>query len=164
MTLEGGPGRVAIALICAQSFTYTYASISSYLGGAGFIKVNLNPLDWRDPEDRAAFLDDCAPEIYSGDPLSFLALMRLPLRHRPRALVSTSMELAAGVCARARRPTSAARCSICTPSTSAGWSLRARTRGSGAGAGTGSSRTTCTWRSSTTPAAPRPRAGSGRSR
>jgi len=96
VSLEGGAGRVAIALICAQSFTYTYASISSYLGGAGFIKVNLNPLDWREPEDRTAFLDDCAPEVYSGDPLSFLALMRLPLRHRPRALVSTSMALAPG--------------------------------------------------------------------
>ena len=71
MALEGGPGRVAIALVCAQSFTYTYASISSYLGGAGFVKVNLNPLDWRDPADRAAFLDDCAPAIYSGDPSPF---------------------------------------------------------------------------------------------
>ena len=96
VALEGGPGRVAIALVCAQSFTYTYASVSSYLGGAGFVKVNLNPLDWRDPADRAAFLDDCAPAIYSGDPLSFLELLRLPLRHRPQALVSTSMALAPG--------------------------------------------------------------------
>jgi len=94
--LEGGPGRVAIALVCAQSFTYTYASVSAYLGGAGFVKLNLNPLDWRDPADRAAFLDDCAPEVLSGDPLSFLALARLPLRHRPRALVSTSLALAPG--------------------------------------------------------------------
>ena len=96
VALEGGPGRVAIALVCAQSFTYTYASVSSYLGGAGFVKVNLNPLDWRDPADRASFLDDCEPDIYSGDPLSFLELLRLPLRHRPRALVSTSMALAPG--------------------------------------------------------------------
>jgi phenylacetate-CoA ligase len=96
VTLEGGAGRVAMALVCAQSFTYTYASISSYLGGAGFVKVNLNPRDWRDPADRASFLDDCAPAIYSGDPLSFLELMRLPLRHRPQALVSTSMTLASG--------------------------------------------------------------------
>jgi phenylacetate-CoA ligase len=91
--LEGGSGAVAIALVCAQSFTYTYASISAYLGGAAFIKVNLNPLDWSDPADRAAFLEDCAPEIVSGDPLSLLELLRLPLRHRPRALVSTSMSL-----------------------------------------------------------------------
>ena len=96
MALEAGPGRVAIALVCAQSFTYTYASISSYLGGAGFVKVNLNPLDWRDPADRGAFLDDCGPAIYSGDPLSLLELMRLPLRRRPQALVSTSMRLAPG--------------------------------------------------------------------
>lgn len=96
LTLEGGAGRVAITLVCAQSFTYSYASISSYLGGAGFVKLNLNPLDWRDPGDRAAFLDDLGPEIYSGDPLSFLELMRLPLRHRPRALVSTAMTLTPG--------------------------------------------------------------------
>ncbi len=96
VALEGGPGRVAIALVCAQSFTYTYASISSYLGGAGFIKVNLNPLDWREPADRAVFLDDCEPGIYSGDPLSLRELMRLPLRHRPLALVSTSMALTPG--------------------------------------------------------------------
>ena len=96
VTLAGGAGRVAVALVCAQSFTYTYASISAYLAGAGFVKVNLNPRDWRDPADRAAFLDDCAPEIYSGDPLSFLELMRLPLRHRPQALVSTAMTLTSG--------------------------------------------------------------------
>lgn len=94
--LEGGPGRVAIALICAQSFTYTYASVSAYLGGAGFVKLNLNPLDWRVPSDRAAFLDGIGPEVVSGDPLSFLELLRLPLRHRPKALVSTAMALAPG--------------------------------------------------------------------
>jgi phenylacetate-CoA ligase len=97
VALAGGAGRVAIALVCAQSFTYTYASISAYLGGAGFVKVNLNPLDWRDPADRAAFLDECAPQIYSGDPLSFCELLRLPLRHAPQALVSTSMALAPGL-------------------------------------------------------------------
>ena len=88
-----GRPRVSIVLACFQRRTYTYASLSSYLGGAGFAKVNLNPDDWREPDDRQRFLDDCQPEIYTGDPLSFAELARLPLAHRPKALISTAMQL-----------------------------------------------------------------------
>lgn len=97
VTLEGGNERVAIILVCAQSRTFTYASVSSYLGEAGFIKLNLNPNDWRQPDDRVQFLDSCNPEIYSGDPISLQELARLPLRTRPKALVSTSMTLLPGL-------------------------------------------------------------------
>ena len=85
--------RVSIVLVCAQKRTFTYATVSSYLGEAGFLKLNLNPSDWRHPDDRVQFLDECAPEIYTGDPVSFLELMRLPLQHRPKALVSTALTL-----------------------------------------------------------------------
>jgi phenylacetate-CoA ligase len=99
VTLKGGQDptadrpRVAIVLVCSQRRTYTYASVSSYLDGAGFTKLNLNPADWRDPADRERFLDACDPEIYTGDPLSFVELARLPLRTHPKALLSTAMQL-----------------------------------------------------------------------
>jgi phenylacetate-CoA ligase len=96
VTLDGGNGRVSIITVCAQNSTFTYAMVSSFLDQAGYIKVNLNPHDWRDPDDRVKFLDDCNPEIYTGDPISFLALARLPLRTKPKALVSTAMTLLAG--------------------------------------------------------------------
>ena len=91
-----GPDRVAVALVCAQQRTYTYAAASAALGQAGFIKVNLLPAGWRAPDDRARFLDDCHPQIYTGDPLAFAELARLPLQSRPAALVSTAMTLSPG--------------------------------------------------------------------
>jgi phenylacetate-CoA ligase len=91
--LDATTGRVAIALVCFQQRTFTYAAVSAYLAHAGLVKINLNPDDWRDKEDRAKFLDACNPAIYSGDPLSFAELLQLPLQSRPKALVSTSMAL-----------------------------------------------------------------------
>jgi phenylacetate-CoA ligase len=98
--LSGGPAStddalgVAIMLVCWQRRTYTYASVSAFLDGSGFAKVNLYPDDWRDPDDRAAYLDACAPHVYTGDPLAFAELRRLALRTRPKALISTAMQLA----------------------------------------------------------------------
>ncbi len=103
LTLSGGrhPAtgrlRVAVVLACFQRRTYTYASVSAYLGGAGFAKVNLNPAEWRSADDRARYLDACAPEAYTGDPLAFAELATLPLQHRPTALISTSMTLLPGL-------------------------------------------------------------------
>ncbi|HOT30375.1 MAG TPA: AMP-binding protein [Candidatus Ozemobacteraceae bacterium] len=97
IALESGPDRVAIAQVCAQTATFTHATIMSYLGGAGYVKVNLNPHEWRHPEDPVRFLDDTAPEILTGDPVAFAALAELPLRHRPRALVSSAMSLLPGL-------------------------------------------------------------------
>jgi phenylacetate-CoA ligase len=94
--LEGGPGRVSIVIVCFQRKTFTFPAISSYLGEAGQVKINLYPGDWRDPDDRVRFLDSVNPEIYSGDPISLEALARLPLTTRPKALLSTSMMLLAG--------------------------------------------------------------------
>jgi phenylacetate-CoA ligase len=103
VTLEGGrhpstgQPRVALLLVCCQRRTYTYASVSVFLDGAGFAKINLDPADWRDPDDRTRFIDDCRPEIFTGDPLSFAELARLPLQHRPKALISTAMQLLPGL-------------------------------------------------------------------
>jgi phenylacetate-CoA ligase len=90
--LKGGD-RVSIVHVCAQKQTYVLASVMSYLDFAGFVKVNLNPAEWRDPDDRVRFLDDCAAELYTGDPFAFAELARLPLRTRPRALISSATAL-----------------------------------------------------------------------
>ncbi|MEO5373446.1 MAG: AMP-binding protein [Alphaproteobacteria bacterium] len=97
VTLEGGADRVAIALVCAQRSTLTYASVVTPLDGAGFVKINLAESEWRHADDPARFLDDLAPEVLTGDPFSFMRLAELPLRHRPKALVSTAMTLVPGV-------------------------------------------------------------------
>ncbi len=103
VTLAGGrdpaTGRlgVALLLVCQQRRTYTYASVLSYLGGAGFAKINLNPDDWRDPADRAGYIDACRPEVFTGDPLSFAVLADLPVQHQPKALISTAMQLLPGL-------------------------------------------------------------------
>lgn len=89
--------RVALALIGHQENTLTYPCTSSYLAQSGYVKLNLSPSQWRRPEDREVFLDDCDPEVYSGDPLAFLELAKLALRTRPKALVSTSMALLPGL-------------------------------------------------------------------
>lgn len=95
--LESGAGRVAIAQVCAQTSTFTHATIMSYLGGAGYVKINLNPHEWRHPEDPLLFLEETAPAILTGDPVAFAALAELPLRHRPRALISSAMALLPGL-------------------------------------------------------------------
>ena len=96
-TLAGGPGRVSLINVCRQRHTFTFVSVSSFLDWAGCAKVNLDPGDWRDPDDRVRFLDACDPWIYTGDPMAFATLAALPLATRPRALVSTSMTLLDGL-------------------------------------------------------------------
>lgn len=91
--LSSDPGKVAIALICSQSSTLTYASLSSYLNGAGVLKINLNPNDWKDASHRIAFLEKFNPEVLTGDPFAFLSLMKLNPNIRPKAMVSSAMKL-----------------------------------------------------------------------
>src|SRR4029078_593482 len=91
--LEGVKDRVSIITPCAQKTSLTYATISTYLDEAGYVKLNLNPNDWRNVDDATKFIEDCTPEIYTGDPISFLALAKLPLKAKPKALVSSAMTL-----------------------------------------------------------------------
>jgi len=96
--------NVALAVVCYQAATFTYSAVSTYLRHAGLVKLNLNPADWRDPDDRhdaaqrcAAFLDACRPTVYSGDPVALAELANLPLAAQPAAIVSTSMALLPGL-------------------------------------------------------------------
>ena len=94
--LEPTPGRVAFLQVGLQQSTLTYAMISSFLDQSGFAKLNLNPKEWREPEHRARYINDCKPQVLTGNPLAFAELARLPLKHQPKALVSSAMTLMPG--------------------------------------------------------------------
>jgi phenylacetate-CoA ligase len=97
LDLVGGPERTAGVLLGMQERCFTYASVMPQLGGAGFAKINLHPDDWRSPADRARFIDDLAPQIIAGDPISLRELLTLDVTHRPTAVLSTSMQLLVGL-------------------------------------------------------------------
>lgn len=95
--LRSGAGEVGSILVGYQRRAYTYPSVTPLQDDAGHIKLNLHPDDWRDPDDRAKFLDACNAEVYTGDPIAFAELSKLPLTTRPRALISTAMMLLPGL-------------------------------------------------------------------
>lgn len=95
VAIEGG-NRVSIIQVAAQNKTFTLASVMSYLGSAGFAKINLNPDDWNSPDDRVRFLDDCNAEVYTGDSFAFAELARLPLKTRPKAIISSATTMLPG--------------------------------------------------------------------
>lgn len=97
VTLEGGKNRVAIANVCFQERTATYAAILAQLDGSGVVKINLHPKDWNAPEDPTRYLNELDPEIITGDPISFAELMKLDVVVKPKALSSTSMHLESGL-------------------------------------------------------------------
>jgi phenylacetate-CoA ligase len=85
-----GGDRVSLIQVAAQVRTYTFASVSSYLEGAGYAKINLNPGDWNAGNDREMFFDDCAPEIVTSDPFALEQLATLPLRARIKGILSSA--------------------------------------------------------------------------
>lgn len=95
--IERGPDKVAICLVCHQEETLTYASLSTWLDGAGILKINLNPKDWKKPQDRLTYLEKYNPEIITGDPFTFTALAQLNPAIRPKAMVSSAMTLNEGL-------------------------------------------------------------------
>jgi phenylacetate-CoA ligase len=97
ITLTSGSGDVVCVLVGYQQKAYTYPSVTPDQNDAGHLKLNLHPADWRDPADRARFLDDLNPEIYTGDPLAFAELAQLPITNNPKALISTAMTLLPGL-------------------------------------------------------------------
>ena len=94
--LDGGP-RVSVVHVCDQNPTVVLCSLSSYLKGAGTVKVNLHPSDWNNADDAVKFLDDCNPELFTGDPVALEHLARLPVSSRPKAIVSSAMSLTAAL-------------------------------------------------------------------
>lgn len=97
INLDGRPDNVTIALVCSQSSTLTYASLSTYLNGSGVLKINLNPDDWRNPAHTIQFLEKYNPQILTGDPFAFMDLLALKPRIKPKAMVSSAMRLTNGI-------------------------------------------------------------------
>lgn len=95
--LTHGRGQVGVVLVGWQRACFTYVSVTPSMDESGLAKINLHPNDWRDPDDRAKYLDALDAEVYTGDPISFGELAKLPLRTRPKAMISTSMALLPGM-------------------------------------------------------------------
>jgi len=95
--LRHGRGQVGVVLLGHQRKCFTYVSVTPMMDESGFAKINLHPDDWRDPDDRARYLDALAPEVYAGDPISFAELLNISITGKPRALVSVSMLLSRGL-------------------------------------------------------------------
>lgn len=97
VALQAGSGDVGLVLLGFQQKCFTYVSVTPTLGEAGLAKINLHPNDWRDPDDRRKYLEDLAPEVLAGDPISFVELLKLQPSLTPRAVLSTSMTLLPGL-------------------------------------------------------------------
>ncbi|KAF1694715.1 AMP-binding protein [Pseudoxanthomonas daejeonensis] len=95
--LSNRGGQMGVMLLGMQRRCFTYVSVTPTMGESGLAKINLHPDDWRDPSDRARYIDQMQPEVIAGDPISFAALLELPVAHRPRALLSVSMALSQGL-------------------------------------------------------------------
>src|SRR5919198_2221576 len=80
--LRHGRGEVGVVLMGHQRKCFTYVSVTPTMDESGLAKINLHPDDWRDPDDRAKYLDALTPEVYTGDPISFAELAKLPLQTR----------------------------------------------------------------------------------
>ena len=68
-----GADQVSLVNVYSQPVAYQFASVMTYLDGAGLVKVNLHPSNWSTPEDAVSFLDYCRPELYTGNPISLAA-------------------------------------------------------------------------------------------
>ena len=96
IAITEGKNITAIALICAQEKTLTYASLSTYLEGAGILKINLNPSEWNEADHAVKYLEKYNPQILTGDPIAFMALLDLEPQLNPKALISSAMKLTTG--------------------------------------------------------------------
>lgn len=84
---------VAAVLLSYQLRTYTYSTVLYGWHGAGFAKLNLRPSDWPTPTSFDRYLVDLAPQILTGEPVTFAELAARPVAVRPRLLLSTSSAL-----------------------------------------------------------------------
>jgi len=84
---------IAAVQLCFQKQTIVYNTVHSFLGGAGFAKVNLDQPQWRDGGSTGRFLTDMAPVFLSGDPIAFGELLRLKIGCKPKAILSCALAL-----------------------------------------------------------------------
>lgn len=85
--------NVGCMLICAQKETAVYSTVVPMLNGTGFAKVNLDENSWKKKESSKIYIEDFSPEFLTGDPFSFSEFLKLDINYKPKAFVSTSMEL-----------------------------------------------------------------------
>lgn len=97
MQLAQQAGDVGVMLVGSQERCFTYASVSPYWDDKVLLKINLSPKDWPSPQARERYLDLCQPLLITGDPRSLSDLLTLNFKHRPQAILSTSMTLLAGL-------------------------------------------------------------------
>jgi phenylacetate-CoA ligase len=94
VTLDLGP-RPLVAHVCAQQRTWTFASVFTYWGQAGFVKVNLHPA-W--PREQARrYLEALDPQLVTGDPLAFAEVLAWDIGFRPRAFLSSATTFPLGL-------------------------------------------------------------------
>ncbi len=93
-SLEGDTG---VMLVGDQHRCFTYASALPYWDDKVLLKTNLNPADWPEPDARGRYIDACKPLLMTGDPRSLSTLLSLEFKHKPVAILSTSMTLLQGL-------------------------------------------------------------------
>lgn len=97
-----GVEQMALTNIANYRGAYTTAIVVAYLEEAGCVRVNLRDEDWRRKDDCREYLDRWRASVMLGDPLAFAALPALNLRQPPQVLVSSVMQLNAGLAERLR--------------------------------------------------------------
>lgn len=93
VTWEPDAGRTCLLNVVDQRAAFTYASALTTKGGAPMARVNVHPDGWRSPGDREAFLADVDAQVFSGNPLSLLALADLDVELHPLVVVSGAAHL-----------------------------------------------------------------------
>lgn len=79
--------------ICSQKKTIVYHTVHSYLNGAGFAKINLAEGNWKSYESAGIYITEMKPVFLSGDPFSFMEYMRIGIKYRPHAVLTTALGL-----------------------------------------------------------------------
>lgn len=90
-------GDTGVMLVGDQQRCFTYASVLPYWDDKVLLKTNLNPADWPEPDARGRYIDACKPLLITGDPRSLRTLLSLEFKHKPAAILSTSMTLLQGL-------------------------------------------------------------------
>jgi phenylacetate-CoA ligase len=94
---EFGPHMTACINVGAQVQTVVFPHVASVWNQAGFVKLNLHPGGWRDPEDARRYIADLSPLFLTGDPVGFATLLEWGIQAAPRLLLSTAVAMTAAL-------------------------------------------------------------------